>query len=135
MDGEKQPQRTSDATESSVEGTVDSWMTAALDAMAAGDPATAVCWFECVIAAEAENSEAMHGLVRALEDAGRTDEALLLVHRLIAHDPEDVLALTRLSMIYQHQGMIAEAEAAATRAKLLGWKLELRAGSSPRTTL
>lgn len=110
-------------------------MDAALDAMAAGDPAAAVDWFERVIATDPEHNEATHGLVRALEDAGRTEDALLQVKRLIARNPEDVLALTRLSMIYQHQGMVAEAEAIATRAKLLGWKLELRGGTSPRTTL
>ena len=48
------------------------------------------------------------------------------VEKLIAANPDDVLAYTSLSILYQHQGKIAEAEAAATRAKLLGWKQQLR---------
>jgi hypothetical protein len=43
--------------------------------------------------------------------------------------------MTRLSMIYQHKGMIAEAEAAAAKAKILGWKHELRGGVSAKTEL
>lgn len=123
------------AADGSAGDAVDRAMERALDAMAAGDPASAVDCFELVLAADPDNSEAMHGLIRALEDCGRTDDALHRVQRLIELDPEDVLALTRLSMIYQHLGRIAEAEAAATRAKLLGWKLELRTGNCPRTTL
>ncbi len=118
-----------------VHASADGCIDAALDAMAAGNAAAAVTLFEQALAATPDNAEAMHGLVRALEDSGRVDEALLLAHKLTLRDPEDVLALTRLSMIYQHQGRIEEAEAAAMRAKLLGWKLELRAGSASRTTL
>jgi hypothetical protein len=35
------------------------------------------------------------------------------------------LVHTSLSILYQHKGMIAEAEAAGLRAKLLGWKKQL----------
>jgi hypothetical protein len=38
-------------------------------------------------------------------------------------------------MIYQQMGMIAEAEAAAARAKILGWKMELRGGPVAKTDL
>jgi len=107
----------------------------ALDCMTAGDAAGAVERFERVLAVDPAHAEARHGLVRALEDAGRVDDALAVTERLIADDPEDVLAVTRLSMIYQHKGMIPEAEAAATRAKILGWKQELRAGTPAKTTL
>lgn len=108
---------------------------AALECMAQGDPASAVGYFKSIVALDPQNPEANHGLIRALEDAGQVDEALRATHELIASRPEDVLALTRLSMIYQHKGMIAEAEAAATRAKILGWKQELRSGVSPKTEL
>jgi DNA-binding SARP family transcriptional activator len=91
--------------------------------------------FEAILKLEPEHAEAIHGLIRALEDAGRIDDALDAVTRLIEADPDDVLAMTRLSMIYQHKGMIAEAEAAAAKAKILGWKQELRSGVSPKTEL
>ena len=108
---------------------------AALDCMAQGDPASAVGYFEHIVALDPTHMEANHGLIRALEDAGRVDEALQATQRLIASNPDDVLALTRLSMIYQHKGMIAEAEATATKAKILGWKQELRSGISAKTDL
>ena len=114
---------------------IDELFDAALDAMQRGDAAGAVRDFEAVLRLDANHVEARHGLIRALEDAGRVDDALNAVKALIATDPDDVLAQTRLSMIYQHKGMIAEAEAAAAKAKILGWKQELRSGVSPRTEL
>jgi len=114
---------------------VDALFDTALDCMTANDAAGAVVHFERVLAIDPAHAEARHGLVRALEDAGRVDEALTVTEELIAADPEDVLAVTRLSMIYQHKGMIPEAEAAATRAKILGWKQELRSGTAVKTTL
>jgi Flp pilus assembly protein TadD len=114
---------------------VDALLEAALDCMVEGDAAGAVERFEQVLAVDPRHPEARHGLVRALEDAGRGDDALRVTEQLIAEEPEDVLAVTRLSMLYQHKGMIAEAEAAAARAKILGWKQELRSGVAPKTTL
>jgi len=107
---------------------IDRLFDAALDAMAHGDPSAAVEHFKCIVAEDPAHTEAKHGLIRALEDAGRIDDALDAVNELIAADPDDVLAQTRLSMLYQHKGMIAEAEAAAAKAKVLGWKQELRGG-------
>ena len=114
---------------------IDELFDAALDCMQRGDAAGAVRCFEEVLKRNEEHVEARHGLIRALEDAGRVDDALAAVKALIATDPDDVLAQTRLSMIYQHKGMIAEAEAAAAKAKILGWKQELRSGVSPKTEL
>ena len=39
--------------------------------------------------------------------------------------PDDVLAHTNLSMFYQRAGRIAEAEAAAAKAKVLDWKRQI----------
>ena len=64
--------------------------------------------------------------MHALKTAGEFDEAVVIAQNLIAADPDDVLAHTTLSILYQHQGKISEAEAAATRAKLTGWKKQLR---------
>jgi tetratricopeptide (TPR) repeat protein len=114
---------------------IDTLFDAALDAMAQGDPASAVPLFERIVMIDPAHTEATHGLIRALEDAGRIDDALRITQQLIAAHPEDVLALTRLSMLYQHKGMVPEAEAAATRAKILGWKEQLRTGIESRTDL
>jgi Flp pilus assembly protein TadD len=114
---------------------IDSLFDAALDAMARGDAANAVERFERVLSLDSSHTEATHGLVRALEDAGRVDDALQLTQQLIALNPDDVLAMTRLSMIYQHKGMVPEAEAAAAKAKILGWKMQLRDGVEAKTDL
>ncbi len=132
-------ERLADAKDATREGetqhaAVNALLEAALDCMVEGDAAGAVERFERVLAIDPKHPEARHGLVRALEDAGRDDDALQVTKQLIAEDPDDVLAVTRLSMLYQHKGMIAEAEAAAARAKILGWKQELRSGAAPKTT-
>jgi Flp pilus assembly protein TadD len=114
---------------------VDALLEAALDCMVEGDAAGAVERFEQALAVDPKHPEARHGLARALEDAGRDDEALRVTEQLIAEDPDDVLAVTRLSMLYQHKGMSAAAAAAAARAKILGWKQELRSGVAAKTTL
>jgi Flp pilus assembly protein TadD len=120
---------------------VDALLEAALDCMVEGDAAGAVERFEQVLAVDPRHPEARHGLVRALEDAGRGDDALRVTEQLIAEEPEDVLAVTRLSMLYQlslhphHRAIRPAAAPAAARAKILGWKQELRSGVAPKTTL
>ena len=98
----------------------------AVDSLAAGDFPAAISGFHAALDADATYSDAAHGLLHSLKATGRFDEAVAVAQQLIAADPDDVLAYTSLSILYQHQGKIAEAEAAATRAKLLGWKRELR---------
>lgn len=99
---------------------------AAIERMAEGDLRAAIEGFRASLAADSGFRDAAHGLIHALKNAGELDEAIEVTRRLIASDPDDVLAHTSLSILYQHQGKIAEAEAAATRAKLLGWKQQLR---------
>jgi Tfp pilus assembly protein PilF len=41
-------------------------------------------------------------------------------------DPDDVLAHTSLSVLYQKKGMIPEAEAEGAKARVLGWKQQLK---------
>ena len=98
----------------------------AVDSLAAGDLSASITGFRASLAADPAHTDAAHGLMHALKDAGGFDEAIVVAQGLIARDPEDVLAWTSLSILYQHQGNISEAEAAATHAKLLGWKKQLR---------
>lgn len=98
----------------------------AIGKLADGDAGAAIDGFRSSLAADSSFRDAAHGLIHALKAAGELDEAIVLTEQLIASDPDDVLAHTSLSILYQHQGKIAEAEAAATRAKLAGWKQQLR---------
>ena len=45
-------------------------------------------------------------------------------------DPDDVLAHTSLSVLYQKKGMIPEAEAEGAKARVLGWKQQLKKDAS-----
>jgi Flp pilus assembly protein TadD len=102
----------------------------ALEKMAFGDAPAAIAGFRAALAADPQYLDAMHGLVRALEADNQFDAALETARRLIALAPEDVLAYTTLSILYQHMGRVPEAEAAALKAKVLGWKHQLRAQES-----
>jgi tetratricopeptide (TPR) repeat protein len=69
--------------------------------------------------------DALHGLGMALFNIGRVDEAIATAKRLIEIDKDDILAHTSLSMFYQSQNRIEEAEKEGNVARILGWKQEL----------
>jgi len=103
---------------------------AALDLMAEGQLERAVAAYRESIHTDPSFTEAMHGLARALQDLTRYDEAIAVAQRIAEIDPDDVLAHTSLSVLYQKKGMIAEAEAEAAKARVLGWKQQLKKSSS-----
>ncbi|HEY4045885.1 MAG TPA: tetratricopeptide repeat protein [Acidobacteriaceae bacterium] len=97
-----------------------------LDQLSAGQAAEAAKLLRRSLEADPGFLDAMHGLIRALRESGELDEALVVAQQLIALDPDDVLAHTSLSILYQLKGMIPEAEAEGLKAKLLGWKKQLK---------
>jgi tetratricopeptide (TPR) repeat protein len=99
---------------------------AALDLVAEGKHALALAEYEKSLAADPSFTEAMHGKARALQDLERFDEAIAVATRIAEIDPDDVLAHTSLSMLYQKKGMIPEAEAEGNKARVLGWKQALK---------
>src|ERR1700751_6193166 len=101
---------------------------AALDLFASGQAEAAVEEYQQSIAADPTFTEAMHGLARALQDLNRLDEAIAVANKIAEIDPDDVLAHTSLSVLYQKNGMIAEAEAEGAKARVLGWKQQLKKG-------
>jgi len=103
---------------------------AALDLMADGKLKDAVQAYNKSLAADPTFTEAMHGLARALQDLERYDEAIAVAQRIAKLDPDDVLAHTSLSVLYQKKGMIAEAEAEGAKARVLGWKQQLKKGGA-----
>jgi Flp pilus assembly protein TadD len=99
---------------------------AALDLMADGHLERAVAAYQESLVADPTFTEAMHGLARALQDLQRYDEAIAVAQRLAEIEPDDVLAHTSLSVLYQKKGMIPEAEAEGAKARVLGWKQQLK---------
>lgn len=97
-----------------------------LDLLAAGSPDEAVEAFRAAIAADPEHTEAHHGLVRALRDAGRLEPSIAAALALTALTPADPLAHTALSISLQRAGHVPQAEAAAAHARILEWKIQLQ---------
>ena len=56
----------------------------------------------------------------------RYDEAIVVAQKTTELDPDDVLARTSLSVLYMKKGMIPEAEAEGAKARVLGWKQQLK---------
>lgn len=105
-----------------------------MDLLAANSPAEAVEAFRAAIAAgeaqdgpmTAEHIEAHHGLIRALRDAGRLEQSIGAALALTALTPGDPLAHTALSISLQHAGHVPQAEAAAAKARVIEWKIQLQ---------
>jgi Flp pilus assembly protein TadD len=102
---------------------------AALDLVADGEAERALAEYEQSLQADPSFTEAMHGMARALQDLNRLDEAIRVANRIAELDPDDVLAHTSLSVLYQKKGMIPEAEEEGNKARILGWKQQLKKGS------
>jgi tetratricopeptide (TPR) repeat protein len=101
----------------------------ALDLMAEGKLEDAVTAYRESLAADPVFNEAMHGLARVLQDLQRYDDAIEVAQKITELDPDDVLAHTSLSVLFQKKGMIPEAEAEGAKARVLGWKQQLKKGS------
>src|ERR1051326_6709461 len=99
---------------------------AALDLFSEGKQEQALAEYENSVAADPTFTEALHGMARALQDLGRFDEAIAAAKRIAEIDPDDVLAHTSLSVLYQKKGMIPEAEEEGNKARILGWKQQLK---------
>ena len=99
---------------------------AALDLVSEGQQERALDEYQKSLDADPVFTEAMHGMARTLQDLNRLDEAIVVANRIAELDPDDVLAHTSLSVLYQKKGVIPEAEAEANKARILGWKQQLK---------
>jgi tetratricopeptide (TPR) repeat protein len=71
-------------------------------------------------------SDALHGLAQAYHAQQDFDRTIETAQRILALDPEDILAWTTISRAYQRKGMVPQAEEAGNKARILGWKQQLR---------
>jgi len=102
-----------------------------LEQLADGLPDAAVQSFRAAIAVDPNYFEAHHGLIRALRDAGRLEQSIAAALALTALTPQDPLAHTALSISLQNAGHVPEAEAAAAKARILEWKVQLQSPPEP----
>jgi tetratricopeptide (TPR) repeat protein len=99
---------------------------AGIDFFGEGKLDEAIAEYERAIEMDPKFADALHGLAQAYyakEDFDRTIEA---ARRIIAADADDILAWTTVSRAYQRKGMVPEAEEAGNKARVLGWKQQLR---------
>ena len=89
----------------------------------------AVKTYEEAIALDPDFADAWQGLALALNELGRHEQAIEAGKKLCELTPDDVLAHTTLSRLYQAAGKIAEAEAEGGKARLLDWKRQLKEGA------
>ncbi len=99
---------------------------AALDLFADGEHDGALEEYRKSIEADPTFTEALHGMARSLQDLERLDEAIEVSKRITEIDPDDILAHTSLSVLYQKKGMVPEAESEANKARVSGWKQQLK---------
>lgn len=100
----------------------------AVDLVADDKPEEAVAAYREALALDAAYADAWQGLALALNDLGRHPEAIDAAQHLVELTPDDVLAHTTLSRMYQAAGMVPEAEAAGAKARMLDWKRQLQEG-------
>jgi tetratricopeptide (TPR) repeat protein len=103
----------------------------AVDLVAAGKMDEAIARYQEAIALDAGFADGWQGLALALTQLERHAEAIEAAKRLCELTPDDVLAHTTLSRIYQAAGMVPEAEAAGAQARVLDWKRQLKEGQGP----
>src|ERR1700686_602005 len=101
----------------------------ALDLVLEGHHEQAVEEYRRAVAADPKFTDALQGLGRAFQDLQRFDEAIETSRQISEIDPDDILAHTSLSILYQKKGMVPEAEAEGNKARVLGWKQQLKKGS------
>jgi tetratricopeptide (TPR) repeat protein len=101
----------------------------AVDLVAEARLEDAVKVYEEAIGLDPDFADAWQGLALALNDLGRHQPAIEAAKRLCELTPDDVLAHTTLSRLYQAAGMIAEAEAEGGKARILDWKRQLKDGA------
>ena len=98
----------------------------AVDLFGDGKLDEAVARYREAIALDPGFVDAWHGLAMAYNELGRHDDAIEAGKKLCELTPDDVLAHTSLSRFYQAAGMVPEAEAEGAKARVLGWKRQLK---------
>jgi len=95
----------------------------------------AVAAFRKTLAVDSEYVDAYHGIARACFEAREhnpdlLDEAIEAAKKIVELEPDDVTAYSTLSQIYVWKGDKDTAEMWGAKARVAGWKDQLRADKS-----
>jgi tetratricopeptide (TPR) repeat protein len=99
---------------------------AGIDLFGEGKLDEAIAEYNRALELEPKFADALHGLAQAYHAKGDFDRTIETARRILELEPEDILAWTAISRAYQRKGMIPEAEEAGNKARILGWKQQLK---------
>ena len=97
-----------------------------LDLFGAGKVEEAITEYRSALALDPKFTDALHGLARGHLAKNDFDSAIVAAQRILELDPDDILAWTALARAYQLKGMLAEAEHAGNKARVLVQKKKLQ---------
>jgi tetratricopeptide (TPR) repeat protein len=97
-----------------------------IDFFGDGKLTEAIAEYSQALAIDPKFCDALHGLAQAYHAQQDFDRTIEAAQRILALDAEDILAWTTISRAYQRKDMIPEAEEAGNKARILGWKQQLR---------
>ncbi|MGA7917637.1 MAG: tetratricopeptide repeat protein [Candidatus Acidiferrales bacterium] len=106
--------------------TAEDYYYAGIDLFGEGKLPEAIAEYTRALELHPQFSDALHGLAQAYHAQQDFDRTIETARRILALDPEDILAWTTISRAYQRKGMVPEAEEAGNKARILGWKQQLR---------
>jgi tetratricopeptide (TPR) repeat protein len=99
---------------------------AGIDLFGEGKLPEAIAEYTRALELDPKFSDALHGLAQAYHAQQDFDRTIETARRILALDPDDILAWTTISRAYQRKGMVPEAEEAGNKARILGWKQQLK---------
>jgi tetratricopeptide (TPR) repeat protein len=99
---------------------------AGIDFFGEGKLPQAIAEYTRALELDPKFSDALHGLAQAYHAQQDFDRTIETARHILALDPDDILAWTTISRAYQRKGMVPEAEEAGNKARLLGWKQQLK---------
>ena len=99
---------------------------AGIDFFGEGKLAEAIAEYTRALELDPKLSDALHGLAQAYHAQQDFDRSIETARRILALDPDDILAWTTISRAFQRKGMVPEAEEAGNKARILGWKQQLK---------
>ncbi len=98
----------------------------AVDCIAEGQIDAAIAKYQQAVDLEPAFADAWEGLSMAYADKAMWDEAIAAALKVVELNPEEQLAYTNVSRIYQRAGNVPEAEAWAAKGRVLEWKRKLK---------
>jgi tetratricopeptide (TPR) repeat protein len=99
---------------------------AGIDFFGEGKLPDAIAEYTRALELDPKFGDALHGLAQAYHAQQDFDRTIETARRILELDPDDILAWTTISRAYQRKGMVPEAEEAGNKARILGWKQQLK---------